>query len=406
MRPSAPSRALRPVLQLHRTLTPEGRLLFGLTLLAGATGLDVADNQIYLMWSVLAGLVMGSLALAPLSRLRGVSLTARVPRRVSVAEEVEIALRLESRAAAPIQAVWMQPPSLPGAKWIGRAPVVDALAPGGRAGAVLRVRFSARGEHRMEPVRARALVPLGLALGPSVDSEPLRILVVPRIAPVRRLRLPMGQRYQPGGVALASKTGESMELHGVRPYRPGDRVRDLHARSWARTGVPVIREFQQEYFSRVGVVLDTDGTAADAATLEAAISLCAGVTAHLARGEALIDLLVIGDAVHPLTLGRSLGFLEQALDLLACVRPGPRLDAESLLGRLDPFLGRLSCLVLITLGWDRERAKVPPRARARGVGVRVLVVAAGGQRGPAAPADPEAARLDVATITGDQGISM
>ena len=35
------------------------------------------------------------------------------------------------------------------------------------------------------------------------------------------------------------------------------------ARSWARTGIPVVREYQEEYFSRVGVVVDTDKEAAD-----------------------------------------------------------------------------------------------------------------------------------------------
>ncbi len=113
------------------------------------------------------------------------------------------------------------------------------------------------------------------------------MLVIPRIADVKRLRTPMGQRYQPGGVALASKTGESMELLGVRPYRAGDRVRDLHVRGWARTGKPVVREYQQEYFSRIGVVVDTDGAAGTPAQLEAAISLAAGAVAQLSRGEAL-----------------------------------------------------------------------------------------------------------------------
>ena len=92
-------------------------------------------------------------------------------------------------------------------------------------------------------------------------------------------------------------------------------MRDLHARSWARTGIPVVREYQEEYFSRIGVIVDTDEDAADPRTFEAALSLAAGVVAHLSRGEALIDLLVVGDHVHSLTLGRSLGFLEQALDL-------------------------------------------------------------------------------------------
>lgn len=65
----------------------------------------------------------------------------------------------------------------------------------------------------------------------------------------------------------------------------------------------------------MGVVVDTD--TANGECLEAAIELAAGVIAHLSRGEALVDVLVVGDAVHELLVGRSLGTLDQALELLA-----------------------------------------------------------------------------------------
>src|SRR5262249_59829460 len=96
-----------------------------------------------------------------------------------------------------------------------------------------------------------------------------RFLVVPKLARVEHVSTPLGRRYQPGGVALASKTGESMELIGVRPYRAGDVVRDLHAKSSARLGFPVVREYVQEYFTRIGVVLDTDRTISTPEQLEA-----------------------------------------------------------------------------------------------------------------------------------------
>ncbi len=231
------------------------------------------------------------------------------------------------------------------------------------------------------------------------------MLVVPRVANVARLRTPMGQRYQPGGVALASKTGESMELLGVRPYRAGDPVRDLHAKSWARTGIPVVREFQQEYFSRIGVVLDTDEHACTPAQLEAAISLAAGVVANLSRGESLIDLLVVGDHVHPLTLGRSLGFLEQALDLLACVTPGPALEADAMVTRLRPFLGRLSCVVLVVVAWDEARKALAHQIRSHGIGCRVLLVEPDGAAArPAGGADLSA--LTVASIAGGEPLAL
>jgi hypothetical protein len=92
-------------------------------------------------------------------------------------------------------------------------------------------------------------------------------------------------------------------------------------------------------------VLDTG--IADSGRLEAAIELAAGVVARLSRGEALIDVLVVGDTIHQLTLGRSLGWLDQALELLAEVQRGPGLDAERLVERLKPHFGRLSAVLAI-----------------------------------------------------------
>jgi uncharacterized protein (DUF58 family) len=184
----------------------------------------------------------------------------------------------------------------------------------------------------------------------------------------------MTRKHHPGGVALASKTGESMDLLGVRPYRPGDSIRDLHARSWAKRGAPVVREYQEEYFTRLGVIVDCDATISKASQLEAALSLAAGVMAHLSRGEALIDLLVVGDTVHPLTIGRSLGHLDQALDRLACVTAGPALDADRLLSRLAPHLSKLSAVLFVALAWDDTRRSIVARIRQQNVGCQTFVV--------------------------------
>jgi uncharacterized protein (DUF58 family) len=236
----------------------------------------------------------------------------------------------------------------------------------------MRARFVARGLHHLDPFTAAAVAPGGLACGPRRPSGAVKLHVVPRVANVVRLPFTVTARHQPGGVALASKSGEAMDLLGIRPYRPGDPVRDLHARSWARTGIPVVREYQQEYFTRVGVVLDTDIDDSD--RLEAAIELAAGVIAHLSRGEALVDVLVVGDAIHELTLGRSLGTLDQALELLASVERGPTLAAPLLLGRLEPYLHRLSTVVVIALAEGPERTALERGIANRGIACTTLLV--------------------------------
>jgi uncharacterized protein (DUF58 family) len=274
---------------------------------------------------------------------------------------------------------------------------------GTTATTTLKARFTERGNLSLGRFRVSALVPFGLASGPPLESASIQLRVVPRPANVVRLRIPFATKHQPGGVALASKTGESMDLRGVRPYRQGDRIRDLSARTWARTGKPAVREYQEEYFTRVGVVLDCVApklrSVSSEGAFEAAVSLTAGVVARLGRGDALVDLLVTGGEVHALTLGRSLGFLEQALDHLAVAEIQESVDRERLLALLTPYVSRLSAVVLIVDGWDDARAAFL-RAVEK-MGVRVHCVAVGDV--PSAPGGPTTT-VSVASILTGEGL--
>jgi uncharacterized protein (DUF58 family) len=343
---------LLPIVGVWESLTDEGRTLVIVTPLAGAVAIDVQRTSAYIVFSVLAGLLAGSLIAARWLRLELATVRVAVPRRVTVGEEVTFSVSFhrdnpEVREAKPHAVpLKIRGPYLPwDGTWLTPAPEEVAVVPGAKAETTMKARFVARGIHHLDPFTAARVAPLGLACGPRMSSEGVNVYVVPRIANVVKLPLAIASKHQPGGVALASKAGESMDLLGVRPYRRGDAVRDLHARTWARTGKPAVREYQQEYFTRVGVVLDT--STRDPDLLEAAIELAAGVVAHLSRGEALIDVLVVGDVIHELTVGRSLGRLDQALELLSAVERTAKLDAARLVTRLEPHLAQLSAVFVI-----------------------------------------------------------
>jgi uncharacterized protein (DUF58 family) len=376
-RASLLGRLLRPLGSVYGALSDEGRVLALAAFAVGGFGLDVQSTVVYLLWCVLGGVLLASLALTWRHGLEGVTVEVDAPRRVTLGEPVtfSVVVRNEGPGARDRHAVRVHGPFLPwDGTWTGPTREIAVVPKGSVTRADLAARFSARGEHHLDSFSASAVVPLGLAQGRAASSPGVKFLVVPRIARVVRLTTPPGSRYQPGGVALASKTGESMDLLGVRPYRAGDPVRLLHARSWARTGTPVVREYQEEYFSRIGVVVDA--AAPDARTLEAILSLAAGVVAFLSRGEALIDVLVVGGRVHDLTIGRHLGFLEQALDLLSCVEQQPRrIPPGELVDRLSPHLARLSCVVAVTPTWDE--GALAERVRASGVACTTLVVGKG-----------------------------
>jgi uncharacterized protein (DUF58 family) len=375
-RDSRMGRVLIPIFSFWDSLTDEGRTLAIVAPLAGAVSVDVQRTSGYVLVCLLVGVLFGSLLAARGLVLREATLTVSAPRRVTVGDEVvfRLACRRTGSDDDPLP-IRFRGPFLPwDGTWTGPLPDERTMGARETVEATMRARFVARGLHHLDAFTAAVVAPLGLACGPRTSSDGVKVYVVPRIADVSRLPSFVGTRHQPGGVALASKAGESMDLLGVRPYRPGDPVRDLHARTWARTGAPAVREYQQEYFTRVGVVLDT--SIADPERLEAAIELAAGVVARLSRGEALIDVLVVGDEVHELTLGRSLGWLDQALELLASVERGPPLDAARLVHRLEPHLARLSAVVAIVAGDGEalEQADLERRIRDHGVACTRIVV--------------------------------
>ncbi len=359
---------------IYSTLSREGRTLAALSLAAGVIGLDVQSTDAYLLWSAVVGLLTISLFAARAYPLEGVRAEVSAPERVSIGASVCFTIVLRNSSPRAYGTVRIEGPFLP---WDGTyrhpADAIPGIAAHGEARAEITARFVQRGAHHLDRFRASALVPLGLTQGPMLYTNSPRFIVVPRIANVVRVTTPTVSRHQPGGVAMASKTGESMDILGVRHYRPGDPVRDLHPRSWARTGIPVVREYQQEYFSRVGVILDTESPD-DPDPFEAAISLAAGVVSALTHGEALIDLLVVGNAVHDLTLGRSCGFLDQALDLLACVQPATLADPREITARLASFLPRLSCVIFVACAWDTRRAALAELLRTAGPTVTTLLV--------------------------------
>jgi hypothetical protein len=126
----------------------------------------------------------------------------------------------------------------------------------------------------------------------------------------------------------------------------------------------------------------------------------------LSRGEALIDLLVAGDRVQTLMLGRSLGYLEQALDFLATVEKSPPFDREALMAQIAPHTEQLSCAVVVTGHWGEAQAALASELEARGVRtVRVVVTSDDGAATGGVGADG-VIRLSTTAIRGGEPLAL
>src|SRR5690606_24779104 len=133
----------------------------------------------------------------------------------------------------------------------------------------------------------------------------------------------------------------------VRDYRPGDPMRRIHWAGWARAQRPVVKEFQEEFFVRHALLLDTFAGSPEAESFEDAVSLAASFATTVDERDSLLDLMFVGDQAYVFTAGRGLAHGEQMLEILAGVDLHPTGDPESLDRLVMGHIGNLSGCILI-----------------------------------------------------------
>ena len=338
----------------------EGLFLLLAGIAIGIFALDVGARQTFVFWSLLFGL--GAVPFA-LNRFRKfpLRLSRNITPKVGAGSIVTYSITLENLGETPITDLHVRDEGLP---WSIR-PILQArlgqavppIQPGQKCKVQLQTRFQARGVFDLPALRAEYVDYLGLTRCGKTFTHPSRVTVYPQVYPVATIDLSRVRVHQPGGIPLAASVGESPEFRGLRAYRPGDPLRHISWKAFARLGKPIVREFQGEYFRRVAVVLDTHGKKHSYDDFEAAVSLVASISQFFEDNEYVIDLFAAGPKVYYLCTGRSLGHLNDVLELLACVQPCQDDTFPHVDDSLRTLLGHLSALVLVSTDWREDSRK-------------------------------------------------
>lgn len=254
---------------------------------------------------------------------------------------------------------------------------LPVLQPGEKTKTATLLVCRQRGVYQMAGWRVETSFPFGLLNSGRVFAAPKRIVVYPAFTPLTGLSIPAGRRHHPGGVAMASHIGDSFEFLGNREYRDGDNPRDIDWRATARLQIPIVREYREEYFLRVAVVLDThlpDSHAESKAAFERAVSLCAAVGDFMARQEYLVDIFAAGPDLYHLMAGRSLAYLDQILDILASVDGKDEEPFSTLEPEILENLEQINAIVCVFLDWNETRRAFCANLANSGVGFKVIIV--------------------------------
>lgn len=266
--------ALRPVLGV---VSPVGWVVAVVALAAVVTaGLLGWPEFLYLGLTLAGALVVAGLFL--LGRARYRVLVELQPRRVVAGDRAFGRLVVANAGSGRSGASRLD---LPVGR--GRAEfVIPSLAPGAEHEELFAVPTERRAVIVAGPAESVRGDALGLVRRTVRWADPVELFVHPRI--VRLAPSASGLVRDLEGETTRTITDDDLAFHALRPYEPGDDQRNVHWRTTARTGMLMVRQFQETRRSEMVLVQLTDRAGyRDDDEFELAVSMTASIAVQVLR---------------------------------------------------------------------------------------------------------------------------
>ncbi len=200
------------------------------------------------------------------------------------------------------------------------------------------------------------------------------LIILPKRFPLPELHLHGQSKNQLGGEATSRVSGQSGEFVSLRDYQPGDNRRMIHWKSWAKTGKPVIKEVEEEFFPRYGLVLDCSAPLDRDHLFEVAVSLAASFACAIDTKNSLLDVMFLQQDLEVHTLGGKTGRSEAMLEVLAGVQRQTEVNWNTLQNAVALQGDDLSSCIVVLHDWTEKRREVLKFWQASGLDLFVLLV--------------------------------
>ena len=389
----------------RRRFTLAGLCVAGGFMVAGVTGLDIENTVIFQSFALLLAFLLLAFAGSFFFRAK-FSATRSLPRFGTAGQPLKYRIMVKNLSAKPQAGLTLleelADPRPNFEEWLAfqlaeskrvrpfrvaqrrrknpfrLANVKDAEVPPLSAKGEVETRLEMfplrRGLLRLTGVSLAQPDPLGLYRALVKIPAPQTVLILPKRYPLPPVALPGALRYQEGGVALAANVGRSEEFVALRDYRHGDPLRHIHWRSWAKTGKPIVKEYEDEFFVRHALVLDTFDDEPNSEVLEEAVSVAASFACTVLTQESLLDLLFVGNQSYCFTVGRGLAHADQMLEILASVKNCADKKFETLERLVLNHIAAVSGCICVLQRWDEPRRKFVEKLKVLGVPLLVLII--------------------------------
>ena len=204
--------------------------------------------------------------------------------------------------------------------------------------------------------------PAGLVAAMVASTDPVRVVVHPRAAPIPDGLLTDSIGPSSSAAGAGSRHGGSGDWGGdfaeLRPYRIGDRLTSVHWQALARYGVTLVRQFEPEASGLVRVVVDDRAGAHHRHTYEDALSIVEGLIEAAGRDGLAVELSTFSGRAA--TVVPNPEGLAAAQELLAGMGPRP----SSQWSHLDLLISEFGGFTLVTTATGAPRLPDGLRQRA------------------------------------------
>lgn len=220
----------------------------GILFLVGA---NVQAGWLYVLASAFLGVVAAGLLMPRLS-LRKLTFARLSPAAGVAGEPVSVRLSVTNAGRARKGVIEGRDGFLSGRRFMA-----EGLPPKSSAQFHYRLRCTRRGTFDGGDIEVSSGFPFGAAVAKRRIHVSSPVVVHPRW--VELASFPMLEAVSSPNEALHDRrrSGAGMEFYGIREYRAGDSIRNVHWKSAARTGRLVVREFEELPASRLGVLIDS-----------------------------------------------------------------------------------------------------------------------------------------------------
>jgi len=320
--------------------------------------------------SALVSVMLTALIVGFILRPR-IQVSGNLPDRIIVNQTVQLRYLLKNIGRLPAYNLCLSFDALPDViEQVDNGCVVSRLGSGDTTEVAVTIRPKRRGCYRIKPPVCQSNFPFKLfSFGRSRDDQE-NLIVLPAFSLLRILLRHLNPQARSDSSILAGRTGTFPEYAGNRPFMPGDSMRRIDARAWARLAVPATKEYHENFDNCTALVLDTGVSKAlsqlksgENEMFEAAVSLCASV-AFTINDNCLIDLLLAGPELHQFTNWSRKMRLDKIHEILAGVEPSMDYTPEQMAPILADRLGRISEVVFILSGLEAYRQLLELAGRA------------------------------------------